>query len=805
MPWWRRVLRQLRDPMIALLLAAGMVTALTGDGPDTVIIALVVVLNTALGVAQEWRAERAVKALDRLTAPWARVVRDGRTIRVPSASVVPGDLLVLEAGDIVAADGELVEAHSLQIDESALTGESLPQTRQPGEPVEAGTTVVRGRARASITRTGAASAMGRVATLVATSTAPVTPLQRRLGHLSGQLVVGVLLLGSVVLVMGVVGGRPLAEMVVVALCLSVAAVPESLPAVVSVALALGAHRMARRHAIVRRLPAVETLGSVTVLASDKTGTLTEGRMSVESLWLPGRPAFVPVEEAASTLAGDRDLQDLVRDLVLCNDARLDAAGGRRDDRDRDLGDPLERALLDMAARLGVDANALRREWPRAGEIPFEASTRRMVTLHRRHGGDQWLLVAKGAPESVMDRVVVDAPTRAAVEDLGGLSGRSGDRVLLVAAREFTDSPDLDSAALEIVGMVALSDPVRAAAPGVVQELADAGIRLVMVTGDHVSTGTAVADRLGILATSPEVMTGEDVGADRSGDVSRVGLFARVRPEEKVDVVRRLQEAGDVVAVTGDGVNDAPALRAADIGVAMGAGGTEVSRQAASLILADDELETVVAAVEEGRRVYANIRSFLRYGLAGGLAEVAVMVVGPFLGVPLPLLPAQILWINMLTHGLPGVAFGAEPADPAAMHEPPRPPRQPILAGLVPQIALASAVIAGTSCLSGWFASAMSSDLRTSIFVTLGLGQLGVAWALRTKIRARNSRGGALPWAIAVAVALQLAGVYLAPLNQLLTTQPLSWSVLFVCGALALLPGVTVAGMRRALRQPRPRI
>lgn len=801
--WWSRVLRQLRDPMIALLLAAGVVTTWTGDVPDTVIIALVVVLNTALGVVQEWRAQRAVEALAELAAPWAHVLRDGQTVRVPVAAVVPGDVLVLEAGDIVAADGDLVEAHSVQLEESALTGEALPQDRRVGESVEAGTTVVRGRARACVTRTGAATAMGRVATLVATSSAPATPLQQRLARLSGQLVVGVLLLASVVLVLGVGAGRSLSEMVVVALCLSVAAVPESLPAVVSIALALGAHRMAGRHAIVRQLPAVETLGSVTVLASDKTGTLTEGRMTAEGLWLPGRTSFVTVDEALSSLEGDERLAALVRGLVLCNDARPVQEHADHADAARDLGDPLETALLDLAVRLGVEAGSLRDAWPRMGEIPFEASTRHMVTLHRSREGERWLLLVKGAPERVLDRVVAGADVRDDIEELSRLAGRSGHRLLLVASHESSTRPDLARAPLEVAGMVALSDPIRPAAPGVVRDLAAAGIRLVMVTGDHASTATTVADRLGILATSPDVLTGGDLGADLARDVRAVGLFARVRPEEKVDVVRHLQQAGEVVAVTGDGVNDAPALRAADIGVAMGRNGTEVSRQAASLVLSDDELGTVVAAVEEGRRVYTNIRSFLRYGLAGGLAEVSVMVAGPFLGVPLPLLPAQILWVNLLTHGLPGVAFGGEPADPAAMHQPPRPPRQSILAGLAPSIVVAGAVIAVTALLAGSLGRATGGDLRSSIFVTLGLGQLGLALALRTRRRAPGSRAGALWWAVAVAAALQLAGVYVAPLNELLTTQPLPWSTLLVCVALALLPGAVLAALRRGGHKSHP--
>ncbi|QNN51876.1 cation-translocating P-type ATPase [Nocardioides mesophilus] len=766
-----RVLMQLRDPMLLLLLAAGVFTTLTGDVPDTLVIGLVVVLNTVLGVVQEWRAERAIAALDRLAAPWAVVIRDGAPTRLSAEDVVPGDLLVLGAGDVVAADGELVEAHRLQLDESAITGESEPRERAVGEQVEAGTVTTRGRAVAVVTRTGATSGLGRIAALVAQAPRRSTPLQQRLTRLSGQLVVAVAALATLVLLLGLARGRPLVDMILVAVSLAVAAVPESLPAVVSIALATGAHRMAQRHAVVRALPAVETLGSVTVLASDKTGTLTEGKMVVERLWTPadGEPAE----------------RDLLRDGVLCNDAQ---------DSIDDSGDPLEVALVN-AAREVFPVAAARQEWARLEERPFDNQVRRMLTLHRNDAGRR-LLVCKGAAEAVAELLADDQPAQRSLLAAEELS-EAGYRVLMVADREGDELLGLDDAGLRLVGLVAISDPPRAAARGVIDELHGAGIRLVLVTGDNAGTARAVAARLGLLDATPAVVEGADLsGRLAQGPPDDVGVFARIRPEQKVEIVEHLQQCGEVVAMTGDGVNDAPALRRADIGVAMGDTGTEVARQAADVVLVDDNLETLAHAVEEGRRVYTNIRTFLRYGISGGFAEVAVMLLGPFLGMPIPLLPAQILWINMLTHGLPGVAFSAEPADPRTMKQPSRPPQESILgAGLLRQIAIAGSLIGVVSLVAGLLALQWGAHVQSSVFVTLAFGQLSVALALRAPVARRRLRERMVELAVAGAVLLQLLALYVPLLQELLGTRPLTASELAAAGALGVLPGLAVRVFR----------
>ena len=749
----RRVLDQLRDPMILMLLAAFVVVAGVGDVSDGGIILAVVVLNTTIGVIQEVRAANALDALDRLAAPHAVVVRDGRPVRVAAADVVPGDLVQLEAGDVVPADLALELAAGLQVDESTMTGESVPVTKREGEELFAGTVVTRGRAHGTAVRTGADCALGAIAAAVAGAGVRPTPLQLRLSRLSGQLVVLTLVLAALVFLLGALRGEDLTHTLVLSVSLAVAAIPESLPAVVTVALALGAYRMSRRHALVRRLPAVETLGSVTVLASDKTGTLTEGRMAVREMWTPP----------------GRDRDGLVRGLVLCNDAG------------EAVGDPMEVALLDAAVEHDADALAARDRWPRVGEAPFDSDTKRMTTLHR--GPDGALLVCKGAPEAVLPAVADPVAAEAAHAEAHRLA-EQGYRVLAVAdGTPAEEAPDLSApAGLTLRGLVALVDPPRASARDVVVACRDAGIRVLMITGDHPATAHAIAAEL----TIPED-----------------GVYARTRPEEKVDILATWQGRGEVVAMTGDGVNDAPALRNADIGVAMGNRGTEVARQAADLVLGDDDLGTVVAAVEEGRRIYTNIRRFLRFGLAGGLAEVLVLLLGPFLGIPLPLTPGQILWINMVTHGLPGVAFGGEPADPADMARPSPSPERSVLGGLVRQIAATALMITGVSLAVG-LAADTTGEQQTSIFLGLGLAQLWLALALRAPRTGATWRDRGLEVAVTGAGLLLVAAVAWGPLRELLDTAPVGLPQAVLAAGIAAVPALVVAVWTRVARARSPR-
>jgi P-type Ca2+ transporter type 2C len=795
--WTRRVLDQLRDPMILLLLGALVVTATIGDYTDAVIIAVVVVLNSSIGVFQEVRAEQAIAALGRMAAPVAHAFRDGVVAQVPAAEVVPGDVLRLEAGDVVPADADLLEAFALQVDESAMTGESVPVGRAVGEEVLAGTVLTKGRAVAEVTRTGSDSGLGQIAALIAGAELRPTPLQQRLRRLSHLLVVAVLALAALVFVLGLLRGEQAVDMLILAVSLSVAAIPESLPAVVSVSLALGAYRMAKRSAVVRWLPAVETLGSVTVLASDKTGTLTEGRMVVQHLWTPEAESAVSGRGYGTAGAIEPPSDDrLLRDLALCNDAHLSGPEGGEW---RIVGDPMEAALLVAAAKGGVETPGLRREWERVEEVPFDSEGQRMTTLDRSASGT-WLVVCKGAPEVVLDLVVdgSDAPAERveAARRVAHELAAHGFRVIAVAEAVHSARPasDVLEEGLALVGLAAIADPARETAAEVVADCQAAGVRLVLITGDHPETARAVADGLGITEVAPKVVLGDSVErGDHVDRVEEIGVYARTKPEQKVGIVKAWQDRGHVVAMTGDGVNDAPALRSADIGVAMGGRGTEVARQAADLVLADDDLRTVVVAVGEGRRIFTNIRTFLRYGLSGGFAEVAVILAAPFLGMPLPLNAAQILWINMLTHGLPGVAFGAEPMDPSVMQRPSMSPQKSVLGeGLGRQILGTGVVIGAVSLVAGLLAHAQGEHVQTWVFLTLGLAQLGVALALRAPRGDTGWRGRGLETAVAGAALLQVGGVLFEPLRTLLGTEPVSASTFAMLLGLSLVPGLLIA-------------
>ena len=816
-PLWRLVVDQVRDPLVVVLLAAAVLTVATGDWTDASVIVLVVVVNTAVGVAQEVKAGQAIAALSELTAPDARVWRDGEQRRIPAAEVVAGDLLVLAEGDIVPADAEVVEAAALLVDESALTGESVPVDKAPAGRdgadgvVSAGTVVVRGHGRAVVTATGAASSMGRVAALMGARQV-LTPLQRRLAGVGRALAIVAVALCAVVLVIGLARGQPLELMVITAISLVVAAVPESLPAVVTLALALGARRMSARNALIRRLSAVETLGSVTVLGTDKTGTLTEGTMVARRLWTPDGEAEVsgtgyePAGEVtgAGRILGPGDAPDLARLLsaaALCNDAALrPPVGGEQGW--AAVGDPTEAALLAAAGKLGLAPGELNAQFPRIAELPFDSNRKRMTTVHRLPGGGV-RVISKGAPEAMLvpEAVTGDAATlKQAAAHAEGFA-REGFRVLAVAAADRPDQPPAGELehGLRLLGLAAIFDPPRLAAAATIAACRAAGITPVLITGDHPATAAAVATGLGIISPGGKVVNCRS--ASDAADNSTAQVFARATPEQKLTIIAARRAAGEVVAMTGDGVNDGPALRRADIGVAMGERGTEVARQAADLVLANDDLGTVVAAVEEGRRVYANIRRFLLYGLSGGSAEIAVMLIGPFLGLTLPLLPAQILWVNLLTHGLPGVALGSEPAEPGAMRRPPRPPAESVLgAGLWQRIARVGVVIAAVTLGVAVWGHATGRPWQSMAFFALGATQLAVAAGSR--VRPGTLANPALLAAIAAALALQLAGIYLPFLNDLLKTKPLRLTDLLIVFALSTL-GYAAIRLDRIVHRGKP--
>jgi Ca2+-transporting ATPase len=822
-PLPRRVGVQLRDPLIVVLLVAAALTLATGDWTDMAVIILVIAVNTTVGVSQEIRADRAISALSDLTAPSARVLRDGIQCQIPAAEVVVGDMLVLAEGDIIPADAALTEAASMLVDESAVTGESLPVSKffvlrtgaldagAENTSVSAGTALVKGRGRAVVTATGKASTTGQIATMLAEGPS-LTPLQRHLIGI-GRLLAGVTVaLCAIVLAGGLVRGQPVELMVVTAISLVVAAVPESLPAVVTLGLALGARRMAARHALIRRLPAVETLGSVTALATDKTGTLTEGRMVARRIWTPAGEAAVTGSGYAPVGAihlGDEGLRSpdpygvtaLLTAAALCNDARL-APPTTADGEWAALGDPTEAALLAAAAKLDIDRGELQARFPRCEERPFDSDRKRMTTVHRLPDGG-FRVVCKGAPEAMLSPAVLadDPELLARAADHADRLAQAAFRVLAVAQAERPTPPEPGEEleqGLRLLGLIAILDPPRTTATATITACRHAGIHPILITGDHPGTARAIATELGVMRPGDLVV---DCRGLRETDLTSATVFARATPGQKLEIITALRDHGEVVAMTGDGVNDGPALRRSDVGVAMGRRGTEVARQAADLVLADDHLGTVVAAVDEGRRVYANIRRFLVYALSGGAAEIAVMLLGPLFGLALPLLPAQILWINLLTHGLPGVALGGEPAEPGAMDRPPRPPAQSIMgAGLWQRVLRIAVVLTTVTLGAAVWAHHTGRPWQSMAFFALGAAQLGVA--LGSRSRPGSWANPLFLAAVASALALQLAGLYLPPLRELLGTQPLSAADLAITLALSVL-GYAAVRLDRLVHPGRP--
>ena len=771
------LLAQFTDFMVLVLIAAAIVSAVVGDAADAVVILVIVVLNACIGFVQSWRADRALAALQRLAAAQATVLREGRVHAVPAHALVPGDVVLLEAGNQVPADLRLLHSAQLQVDESALTGESASvgkheRALEPGGATAIGerlnmafkgTTATAGRGRGIVVATGMATELGRIARLLDEDDRS-TPLQRRLAAFGRRLSVAVIGICIVIFAAGLLRGEPPLQMLLTAISLAVAAIPEALPAVVTVLLALGARRLVDVKALVRRLPSVETLGSVDVICSDKTGTLTLNRMTVEQSDGP-----VALEIAA-----------------LCNDARPDGAGW--------AGDPTETALVEAAAAAGLAKPALDAAWPRIGELPFDSDRKRMSTLHQGPGGVRLLM--KGAPEAVLP--CCEGADAAALLARADALAAQGLRVLATAAR---DGGGLDERGLRFAGFVALIDPPRPEAAAAVAECRAAGITPVMITGDHPATARAIGARLGIAAADAPVMTGAALAALDDAALARelatVRVFARVDPAQKIRIVQALQAQGRFVAMTGDGVNDAPALKRADIGVAMGQGGTDVAREASSLVLLDDHFATIVAAVKEGRRIYDNIRKFVRYAMTGNSGEVWTLFLAPLAGMPLPLLPIHILWINLVTDGLPGLALAAEPAERGVMRRPPRPPQENLFAqGLATHVFVFGLLMAGLAlALQGWALAHDPALAPTVVFTTLTFAQMAHVLAIRSERDALWRIGLAsnrpLLGAVAATVALQLVVVYWPPANAVLKTVPLPADALALCVGAALVVGLAV--------------
>jgi Ca2+-transporting ATPase len=703
---WQLLLEQFKNVLIVTLLLATLLSAFLGHAVEAVAIAVIVLFAVILGFIQEYRAERAIEALKKMAAPHARVIRGGEEVTIPAALLVPGDLFLLAAGDRIPADGRLLSAVNLRVEEASLTGESVPSGKDAHQVlaedvplgdrktiVFAGTSVAGGRGQAVATATGMGTEFGRIAALLEEVETEKTPLQKNLDRVGTLLARAAIVIVLAIVGLGLLRGQPLLEMFIFGIALAVAVVPEALPAVVTISLALGVQRMARRHALMRRLPAVETLGSTTVICSDKTGTLTRDEMTVKAVFTSGvslevgGSGYDPVGTYSAQPPGGplpASLPDLLAAGALCNDARLvKNAEGAWDI----VGDPTEGALLVAARKGDLDEADLTARHPRLDEVAFCSETKRMTTLHR--DGSTTVAFVKGAPEvllPVCDRILWGREARELDEEgRGGVLAAAADmagralRVLAVARKTGTTAADA-CGGLTLLGLVGMIDPPRPEAAAAVRTCLEAGIRPVMITGDHPDTAQAIARELGILAGG-RVVTGPELEAmdDRQlrEEVGDIQVFARVSPQHKLRIVGALQAEGQVVAMTGDGVNDAPALKKADIGISMGITGTDVTKEASAMMLTDDNFASIVAAVEEGRGIFDNIKKYLSYLLSSNIGEIGLMAGATLLGMPLPLSAVQILYVNLATDGLPALALAVDPAERNIMRRRPHDPRRGI--------------------------------------------------------------------------------------------------------------------------------
>jgi Ca2+-transporting ATPase len=825
---WTLLAAQFKNVLIVILLAATGLSALLGHGVEAIAITVIVLFAVLLGFVQEYRAERAMAALRAMAAPTATALRDGDEAEIPAEHLVPGDVILLAAGDRVPADGRLFEAASLAVQEAALTGESVPVAKHiaaladPQLPlgdrrnmVFAGTSVATGRGRALVTGTGMATEFGRIAQMLQTVETGKTPLQINLDKLGVQLARAALVVVLIIVGLGLARGQPFIEMLVFGIALAVAVVPEALPAVVTISLALGVQRLVKRHALMRRLAAVETLGSTSVICSDKTGTLTRDQMTVRRVWIDSEwmevsgSGYDPQGEflrGGARVDPSPALRELLTAAALCSDAH--AVHGE-DGRWTVKGDPTEGALVVVAAKAGLHKPSLDMEFPRVDEIPFDADTKRMTTLHSIDGRS--VAYAKGAPEVIVAACALDEAARTAALEAARAMAEQALRVLALARRRDARRDQVEDG-LTLLGLVGMIDPPRPEAKAAVEACERAGIRVVMITGDHPQTAAAVARELCLLKDG-QVLTGTELDAmdDATFErgIERIAVLARVSPAHKLRAVTALQARGHVVAMTGDGVNDAPALKRADIGVAMGITGTDVAKEAAAMTLTDDNFASIVAAVEEGRGIFGNIKKYLMFLLSSNIGEIGLMAGTALLGLPLPLTAVQILYVNLATDGLPALALAVDPPERDLMQRPPRDPRTGIFTRTVVTLMLVSGLWSALVNL-GLFAWALNSgrdaaQAMTMAFVSLVLIQFLNAYCFRSDRLSVLHRPFANKWlnlAIAWELLLLAAVVYVPFLQGPFSTYSLTLddALLIVATAATILPVMEIAKVAARRRQ-----
>ncbi|WNS77112.1 calcium-translocating P-type ATPase, SERCA-type [Bacillus sp. DTU_2020_1000418_1_SI_GHA_SEK_038] len=830
---------QFKDFMVLVLLAATLVSGLLGEYIDAVAIIAIVIINGMLGFFQERKAEKSLAALKELSAPQVSVLRDGEWIKILSKEIVVGDIIRFSSGDRIGADVRLIESNSLEVEESALTGESLPVSKTTGSIKAAnlgigdmenmafmGTLVTRGSGVGLVVAIGMKTAMGQIADLLQKAETMTTPLQRRLEQLGKILITVALLLTVLVVVVGVLQGQDLYTMFLAGVSLAVAAIPEGLPAIVTVALSLGVQRMIKQKAIVRKLPAVETLGCASVICSDKTGTMTQNKMTVTHLWSGGNVWHVDGvgyepqgkfsrNDKQIELKNEKSLQQLLMFGMLCNHAEI-----KQKSKEYIIdGDPTEGALLVAAMKAGYSRNTLLSQYQIIKEFPFDSSRKMMSIIVKDHNGRQFI-VTKGAPDvlaGISRSVLWDGKrqlmsgevSRKIQEAIEGLASQAL-RTIAIGFKEIPENTIIlhekeAERDLTFIGLHGMIDPPRPEVKNAVKECRDAGIKTVMITGDHVITAKAIAKQLGIFTNNSKVLDGKALSEMNVHEleevVDDVSVFARVSPEHKLKIVKALQNRGHIVAMTGDGVNDAPAIKAADIGVAMGITGTDVAKEASALVLLDDNFATIKAAIKEGRNIYENIRKFIRYLLASNVGEILVMLFAMLLGYPLPLVPIQILWVNLVTDGLPAMALGLDQPEDDVMKRKPRNPREGVFARGLGWKVVSRGFLIGIVTLIAFIIvyNKNPEDLayaQTIAFSTLVMAQLIHVFDCRSEksVFARNPFGNKyLVWAVISSLALLFVVIYYPPLQPIFHTVPVEMKDWFMITGLAALPTFLLAG------------
>ncbi len=796
------MLDQFKDFMILVLIAAAIVSGAIGEPKDTIAILVIVILNAAIGFTQEYRAEKAIEALKLMAAQIATVIRDGIPTSIAASEIVPGDAVLLEAGNIVPADIRLVEVSYLKIDESSLTGESVSVEKHTRPLQDAlmplgdrknmaykGTIASYGRAKGIVVSTGMDTELGKIATMIQEQVEVKTPLQKRLAKFGQRLALAILAICAIVFSIGLLRGEPPILMFLTSISLAVAAIPEALPAVVTISLALGAKKMVKQNALIRKLPAVETLGSVTYICSDKTGTLTQNKMEVQEVYVSSQ-----LMKRADISNQQSPTDDLLMAMALNNDASRQHDGHYR-------GDPTEIALYAISEENNFKKETLLKDYPRVAEIPFDSERKCMTTFHK-NPDKEFISFTKGAVEILLEKSTHELTThgisdidKEKVYRMSEAMAQRGLRILGFAKRNWNALPDnmtTDNVEtnLTFLGFVGMMDPPRKEVGEAVALCKSAGVTPVMITGDHPITATAIAKELDILDSKQELLTGRKLEKlpleEFEKNVEDIRIYARVAPEQKLKIIKALQNRGQFVAMTGDGVNDAPALKSADIGIAMGITGTDVSKEASDMILLDDNFATIIKAVKEGRKIFDNIRKFIKYTMTSNTGEILTIFLAPFFGLPIPLLPIHILWINLVTDGLPGLALTAEPAEKDIMQKPPRHPKESIFAhNLGWDTIWVGSLMGSVSIFSqAWALKTGHASWQTVVFTVLCLSQMGNVLALRSEKESIFTLGllSNIPLlgAFLLTFVLQMVIIYVPFLRPIFKTQPLSFSELIIC-------------------------